>query len=208
MMSCVTTSQSGEESQVAISGAEIANPELARQAIREYLNDAVRNTCLPIEPRVEAIDLGLTPRQMEVAHIKPLEDGAGYYQEPWPVLIRGRLPTEQRVRVYKLKITSLIGDPSYAYMLVPMSQGPHPLAVVAHQTLATCGAREPLGACPSEEQGLPWQAHGMKLSGHGLGETRNFIVDVSFNSHDFICSTCAEPNMSLLLLSVPEDGLR
>lgn len=163
-----TTSQSGEESQVAISGAEIANPELARQAIREYLNDTVRNTCLPIEPRVEAVDLGLSPRQMEVAHIKPLEDGTGYYQEPWPVLIRGRLPTEQRVRVYKLKITSLIGDPSYAYMLVPMSQGPHPLAVVAHQTLATCGAREPLGACPSEEQGLPWQAHGMKLAGDGF----------------------------------------
>ncbi len=162
-----TTDQVGHASQVPLIN-DLHEPERMRRAIREFLGDSLKNTCVPILPKLDAHDLGLTEAQKELAHIHPFEDGSGFYQEPWLVMANGNPPRETRVRVLRLTMQNLIGNQSQAFVLVPTSPGPHPVTLVAHQTLAKCGAREPVGACTPEEDGLPWQALAMKLAGDGF----------------------------------------
>ena len=136
------TSQQGRKSVTPLSAAEIADPAPLRAALEWLLGGPFQDTCAPLNPLLK-VDPELTAAQMQAAHVtqtaqgffaSPVADELGY--------VPPAAPPETNIQVYGIEFDGLVGERSYAYLLVPrgVSNAPRELAVARHQTLADCSA--------------------------------------------------------------------
>ena len=163
------TSQQGRRGVSPLSAAEIADPAPLRAALEWMLGGRFEDTCVPLAPQLK-LDPGLTPAQMTAAHVT--QTPAGFFAAPVAEELGyapPATPPETDIQVYGIEFDGIVGERSYAYLLVPRSGGdaPRPLAMARHQTLADCGSREQIGACVAGEGVGPAYGLGVELARRG-----------------------------------------
>ncbi|CAK0759185.1 exported hypothetical protein [Gammaproteobacteria bacterium] len=121
------------------------------QSALDWLLGPLPNSCEPLQLKISATDLHLTPAEMAQANISPLQENGvtiGYHMRPanYFNIADTRAPW---VRIYRLTYNDPVGQRIPAYLLTPqkISKKAIPAVLVAHQALAVCGKKEPLGVC-------------------------------------------------------------
>ena len=163
------TSQQGRRSVAPLSAAEIVDPAPLRAALEWMLGGPFRDTCAPLNPLLKQ-DPGLTAAQMQAAHVT--QTGAGFFASPVAEELGyapPASPPETDIQVFAIEFDGIVGERSYAYLLVPRgaTNAPRELAIARHQTLAECASREQIGACVPGEGIAPAYGLGVELARRG-----------------------------------------
>lgn len=141
------------------------------QAALDKLIGPLPDSCMPLQMKISATDLHLSQAEMDQAHIKPIKQNGvitGYRMRPESYFNPADNLT-RLVRIYRLTYNDPVGQRIPAFLLVPENaRKAKPAVIVAHQALAVCGKKEPLGACLWEKGANPVLAFAQEYARRGF----------------------------------------
>ncbi len=171
------TAQADNSGFEPFSKADIRNVSVYKKSLDKLMGPIPQN-CVPLNLKIDSLDLRLTNDEMSSGNITPVTANAsgpiiGYRLTPNKNIFGASPSTAATARIFYLSFNDVVGQRVGAYLLVPedsngnMLSGPLPAAIVFHQTYNDCGKKEQISSCASSA-GTPWTSFGPEMVRRGF----------------------------------------